>query len=669
MKRPIVSEDLLKLRFVADPQISPDGEKVVYANTHIDAKTKEYKTEIWMAGIDNKQSCRLTTNGSNPAWSPDSQSLAFVSDRSGSKQIWIMNDGLGEAEQLTKMRWGAGSPQWSPDGRKIMFISAVGADDKSEELTKELSKEEREKLAKAQQDKPYVVDRLRYKMNGIGLLPKRTGQIFVIDLETRDVKQLTTGDHPLQSPVWSPCSQYIAFTSNRLDDADLNVLASDLYVVPVTGGELRKLSGSEGGLHAPFWSLDGKKLFYLYSDGKYKGATLPKFYSIDVEGGDAVCLTPDMELPVGVSANSDSHYGGGAMPPVLATNGYIYFVAADKGYANLYRFTAEGGPIEAVSSLKGAIYGFTFDAEGKRAAMALSEPLSPGEVYSFDLVGRQGERLTNVNGELLDGLALSTPEEFNFKSVDNWNVQGWIMKPVNFEPAKKYPAILEIHGGPHTMFGDVFFFEFQLLCARGYTVIYTNPRGSHGYGQEFVDACRGDYGGMDYADLMAAMDWALENVDCIDPERLGVTGGSYGGLMTNWIVGHTNRFKAAVTQRSISNWTSFTGAADIGGYFTEYELEGNPWDNPEKMVKHSPLTYVKQIETPLLIIHGEEDLRCPIEQAEQLFVFLKKLGKTTLFLRFPHSTHELSRSGKPLLRIERLNAIVDWFDKYIPKAE
>lgn len=667
MKRPVVSRDLLQLQFLSDPQISPDGQKVAYAKTYIDEDNQAYKTDLYLTFVDSKETQRLTMGGSNPVWSPDGRKLAFISNRSGSRQIWLLSDGFGEAEQLTTMRWGVSNPKWSPDGKKLLFISAVGEEDTPESLRKEMEKGEREKLLKEQQNKPYVVDSLRFKMNGVGLLPKRTGQLFVLDLATKEVKQLTSGDYPINSPIWSPCSQHIAFVSNRLEDRDMQPSISDLYVIPANGGEMVKLTASNGSTRSPIWSLDGQHLIYLWHDGKYKGATLPRFYRIPAQGGEPVCLNNEMELAVGVTANADSRYGSNSLQPVLATNGYIYFSAAEAGYANLYRISSEGGPVETVSELKGAIFGFTLDNRGRRAALAFTDPLNPGDVYVFDLLTKEHEQLTDVNAELLAGLALSQPEEFNYASFDGTKVQGWIMKPINFEPGKKYPTILEIHGGPHTMFGDTFFFEFQLLCSRGYVVVYTNPRGSHGYGQEFVNGCRGDYGGGDYKDLMAAMDYVITNMPYVDADRLGVTGGSYGGFMTNWIVGHTDRFKAAVTQRSISNWTSFTGAADIGSYFTENEHEANPWDNPEVMVKHSPLTYVKNINTPLLILHGEEDLRCPMEQAEQLYVFLKRLGKTTQLVRFPGSNHELSRSGRPALRIARLDAIVDWFDKYIPR--
>ncbi len=668
MKRPVSSSDLLQLQFLSDPQISPDGKHVVYAKTHIEESHKAYKTDLYLVQVASKQAELLTVGADSPVWSPDGRQLVFVSDRSGSKQLWLLKKGLGEAVQLTTMRWGVSNPKWSPDGKQILFTSAVGKEDTPELLRQELGKGEREKLKQEQLDTPYIVDSLRYKMNGVGLLPKRTGQLFVLDLATKEVKQLTSGDYAINSPAWSPCSHYIAFASNRLPDADSQPNISDLYVLPAAGGEMVKLTASNGSVSAPTWSLDGKDIVYLWHDRQYAGATLPKFYRIAAAGGEPVCLNSDMELPVGLTANGDSRYGSSSMQPVWATNGYIYFAAADAGYAHLYRLPAEGGAVEQVSHLSGAIYGFTFDSEGKQAALACTDALNPGDLYVFDLVSKEHEQLTEVNAELLAGLALSAPEEFNCPSFDGTNIQSWVMKPVNFEPDKKYPTILEIHGGPHTMFGDSFFFEFQVLCSLGYAVVYSNPRGSHGYGQQFVDGCRGDYGGGDYKDLMVALDYCIAHMPYVDEKRLGVTGGSYGGFMTNWIVGQTDRFQAAVTQRSISNWTSFTGASDIGSYFTENEHKATPWDDPEAMVKFSPLTYVKNVVTPLLILHGEEDYRCPIEQAEQLFVFLKRLGKTTQMVRFPGSSHELSRSGRPLLRIARLDAITGWFDRYIPKA-
>ncbi|MGG3923938.1 S9 family peptidase, partial [Geobacillus thermodenitrificans] len=256
-------------------------------------------------------------------------------------------------------------------------------------------------------------------------------------------------------------------------------------------------------------------------------------------------------------------------------------------------------------------------------------------------------------------------EPFTYQSTDGWDIQGWIMKPPRLGDGEKAPLVVEIHGGPHTMYGFTFFHEFQLLASSGYAVLFTNPRGSHGYGQSFVNAVRGDYGGMDYEDIMAGVDAAIKQFAFIDETRLGVTGGSYGGFMTNWIVGHTNRFRAAVTQRSISNWLSFAGVSDIGYFFTKWEVGCDVWEDAERLWHHSPLKYVKNVRTPLLILHSEHDYRCPIEQAEQLFIALKQLGQETKLVRFPDANHDLSRTGNPALRLERLHQIVGWFDHYL----
>ncbi|MFL6559469.1 MAG: alpha/beta hydrolase family protein, partial [Bacillus sp. (in: firmicutes)] len=282
-----------------------------------------------------------------------------------------------------------------------------------------------------------------------------------------------------------------------------------------------------------------------------------------------------------------------------------------------------------------------------------------GDLYLLSLNGdRPLEKLTTAND--IQNVVLSKPEPIEYEGANGRKIHGWLMKPVDFEARKKYPLLLEIHGGPHAMYGNTYMNEFQILAAEGYAVLYVNPRGSHGYGQDFVNAVRGDYGGGDYQDLMLAVDYVLAEFDFIDETRLGVTGGSYGGFMTNWIVGHTNRFKAAVTQRSISNWISFYGVSDIGYYFTEWQIDGD-FRDVHKLWKHSPLAYIDNVETPLLILHSEKDYRCPIEQAEQLYISLKRLGKKTKFVRFPEENHELSRSGKPSLRKSRLDYIVEWF--------
>ncbi len=306
----------------------------------------------------------------------------------------------------------------------------------------------------------------------------------------------------------------------------------------------------------------------------------------------------------------------------------------------------------------------SIDASARRFAAVVATAVVPGEVVAGTLDSAELRPLTQLNDRFLGTRFLAEPERVEFIGADGWAIEGWILKPRGFDPARKWPLVLEIHGGPHTAYGHAYFHEFQVLAGRGYAVLYTNPRGSHAYGERFVKACVGDWGGKDHADLMAGVDHAL-GLGWIDPDRLYVTGGSYGGFMTNWIVGHTDRFRAAVTQRSISNNISAFGTSDIGWHFWQHEMgDATPWHDGHKLVDRSPLTHVTRIHTPLLILHAENDRRCPIEQAEQLFVALQVLGRETTFVRYPTDTHELTRGGKPTNRVDHCRRIVDWFDAH-----
>ncbi|NAP01646.1 prolyl oligopeptidase family serine peptidase, partial [Halomonas sp. MG34] len=341
----------------------------------------------------------------------------------------------------------------------------------------------------------------------------------------------------------------------------------------------------------------------------------------------------------------------------------LFFIATDQGSTGLYEVSLDK-ELTTLYEKDNHVFGFSYDQNKEAFVLGISSATNPCDFYYLEKDGTLTQ-LTKSNRAFLEEVAIAEPETISVKADDGKEIQGWLLKPYGFTEGKKYPFVLEIHGGPHAMYGQTFFFEMQLLAARGYVVLYTNPRGSHGYGQEFVDACRSDYGGGDYTDLMTSVDYVLDNYSYIDEDRLGVTGGSYGGFMTNWIVGHTNRFKAAVTQRSISNWLSFYGVSDIGFFFTKWEHGLNLLDDPEKLWEISPLKYAENVETPLLILHGELDFRCPVEQGEQLFIALKHLRKEVEFVRFPGANHELSRSGKPAMRQERLNHICRWFELYL----
>ncbi|MGI6632488.1 MAG: prolyl oligopeptidase family serine peptidase [Bacillota bacterium] len=673
-KRRLVSEDLYKLVFVSDPQISPDGKKIAFVRSHIDEKTKEYRSHIYLVPTDGGPARQFTSGpkaDTTPRWSPDGSKLAFISDRGSERQIHVMPVSGGEAVQVTKMRYGAGGPVWSPDGTKIAFNASVDMDDKPEDYEKPLDQKAKEAREKKRKEEPTLVTRLRVKSDmAMGLInPNRRNHIFVIDAEGKGpATDITPGEYDNGSPVWSPCGKSIAFTSNRRPDPDYEPWFADVWVVPAEGGEPRKVTKSEGPSGAPRWTPDGKFIIYGGHRMEHGGPTLTKLWKVPAEGGEPVCLTPNFDQSLGDRCAGDSKLGGGNNGPTLSPDGKtIYFLSSSEGRTSLYSVSVDGGDPCLVLGGDREIYGFTMDDSGKSVAMVVSEPTFPGDLYSVNLDTKAEKVLTASNKDLLEQVYIESPEIVPFKARDGLQEYGWIMKPAGFKEGVKYPAVLQIHGGPHSMYGYGFFFEFQLLINRGYAVIYSNPRGGEGFGQEFVKAVNGHYGEMDYDDLLVWTDVAIKHTGWIDENRIGVTGGSYGGFMTNWIVGHTDRYAAAVTQRSISNWTSFHGVSDIGYTFLDRELLIDLFKDFEQAWKFSPIAYVENVKTPLLIIHSEQDMRCPIEQGEQFYVALKKLKKEVEMARFPGSNHELSRSGKPVLRVARLNQILRWMDGHIAK--
>lgn len=429
-------------------------------------------------------------------------------------------------------------------------------------------------------------------------------------------------------------------------------------------GEFTKITDGQGYYGDAAFSHDGKYLGYIGHGREYKNATLTKLWVRDMVTGTVHCITENMDVHVGDAVVGDFQQGA-ASPGVCwgADSESFYFLASDQGNTVIYYGNLTGEIYPALLDDQ-HVYGYTLDPKTQRIIAAISNPLLPGELFLLEVTTGETIQLTTANEKFLAEVTLSKPEPLSFSASDGTVLNGWIMKPAQYEEGEQYPLIVEIHGGPHAMYANTYFNEFQILAAEGYGVLYINPRGSHGYGQQFVDAVRGDYGGSDFEDVMDAVDYAILNYAFIDENRLGVTGGSYGGFMTNWIVGHSDRFKAAVTQRSISNWISFYGVSDIGYYFTEWQVKTD-LSEIEKLWKHSPLAYAGKINTPLLILHSEKDYRCPIEQAEQLYIALKRQGKQTKLIRFPESNHELSRSGKPNLRIKRLEYLTEWFNEYL----
>lgn len=658
--RRITAEDIYQLKLASEPQFSPDGRQVAYAVTTIEREKNDYRSSIYVTGADGARTRRLTradAKDSTPRWSPDGKHIAFLSNRAEKPQVWLLRADGGEAWQVSKLEDGVGGFAWSPDGQSFVAVSK----------TADAPPDDDKKDDDSEKSDVRHITKIRYKFDGEGFLDFKPKHLWLVPAFGGDAHRLTGADSDDMDPVWSPTGQEIAFVTNRTDGHELETIqASEIWAIHAHGKEERRVvGGDDASFASPSWSPDGSTIAFI---GNWKaragGAFDNDLWVVGASGGDPKNLTESHNRSIGDAAMSDV-YAASATRPVWSPDGTaLYVLISSEGSTHVYSVPADGGAVQQITSGDRRISAFSLSGDGKRIAYVSGTAANPGDVFVADADGANEQQLTSLNAEFLGGVTLSLPEEFWVKSPDGADIQGWIMKPVGFEAGRKYPMILEIHGGPHAMYSNAMMHEFQLMAARGYVVLYTNPRGSSGYGEDFTTYTHMAWGEKDMPDVMAAVDWALEQ-GYVDENRLGVTGGSYGGYMTLWVIGHTDRFKAAVTQRCVSNLYSFYGTSDIGFTFGEYEFGGTPWDERERLMKYSPITYVKNMTTPLLIVHSEEDYRCPIEQGEQVFISLKKLGRDVEFVRFPNENHNLSRTGKPKHRIERLEHIVGWFDRYL----
>ncbi len=657
-KRKITASDLLKLKFIESVAITPDETEIAFTVKTVAEDKKKYFSHIYMINVDGANLRQFTfgeVSDSHPVFSPDGKWIAFTSKRGDKKGLYIMPRHGGEAKLLVEKDGSISQLSFSPDSKKILGVFR-----QADEVPKD-------KDGKKEAPVYRHITRLFYKMDNYGFFPKEEGQIWVFDVADGKGTQLTRGGRDKESPAYSPDGKWIVYVTNIQRNFDVDSDLQDLFVMPAGGGKARRIPTPTGPVAKQQFSPDGKFIAYLghANPNDSWGVTNYHVWKVPVRGGEPVDLIKKLDRmawDMTISDTVEGHEGG--LLHWSPDGRHIYFVLSDAGSTHLYRVTSSGSKIEPVVTGKLHIMGASLAGRVNKAALVVSNHTMPAELHLCDLSGRAKlQRLTTLNKKLTDELSIVKPEELIVKAHDGYPIHAWIVKPPDFVARKKYPSVLEIHGGPRVQYGNTFFHEFQFLAAQGYVVYFANIRGGQGYGEKHADTITNNWGSVDFDDCMAFADY-MEKQPYIDRKKMGVTGGSYGGYMTNWIVTHTNRFKAAISQRSVVNIASMFGSSDIGFNISK-EIFGTPQSNPDGYRRMSPLTYIKNVRTPLLISHSENDLRCPIEQAEQMFIALKMLGRTVELIRFPDEPHGLSRCGRPDRRLARLEWFKKWFDRYL----
>jgi dipeptidyl aminopeptidase/acylaminoacyl peptidase len=655
-QRGVTPEDYYAFEFLREPRISPDGKLVAYVLTTVDRKQNRRSSSIWMASTDGtRPPWQFTTSpqdSSSPQWSPDGGYLAFISSRPATtetaatdgataanrpkKQVYILSMSGGEARRVTDLRNGADAFQWSPDGTRLAVLSRTGPSDSRPEN-------------KERSDVRHYSQQL-YKTNDTGWFDDKRMHIWVVDVKTGSSVQLTSGDDwDDRDPQWSPDGKRLAFVSDRTGRAYEESRNTDVWVIPATGGPLVKISDHAEQDDTPRWSPDGKTIAFT---GSLAERDHPKIWLAPSTGGAAsVLAAKDLDL---IPSDLEWSPDGRA----------LYFAAGVRGEYQLFRVNLSSKETRAITSGPRAVRSMDISAHGGKMVYMVNDFKHLDDLYVADLNAGGERRLTSLNQALWAKLLLQDVERITYKGADGWDVDGFFVKPTGWQEGKKYPMILSIHGGPAGMYGVDWFHEFQVYAARGWAVFYANPRGSTGYGQRFERGIEGEWGDKDYVDIMNGVEAALQKHPWVDRERLGVTGGSYGGYMTNWIVGHSNLFKAAVTLRSVSNFISDEGTRDFA-YGHEPDFGGDLFEKFELYWERSPLKYARNVKTPTLVLHSDNDLRVPLEQGEQWYRALKHFGVTTELVVFPRENHNLTRTGEPRHLVESLNWQIYWFDRFI----
>jgi dipeptidyl aminopeptidase/acylaminoacyl peptidase len=661
--RPITAQDLYALQLLTDIHLSPDGSQIVYGVQRVDEKTEKKYANLWMVRTDGSGERQFTQGDqtdASPRWSPDGRMLAFLSSRKEgeSAQVYVIDADGGEARRLTDLKGEISSLTWSPDGKSLLLEFTQ----KDQEVIDREADEQKKKLGVV--SRHYT--RLFYRGDGQGWLGHERTHLWVVDVAKGRMKQLTSGKvYDEYNASWSPDGKSIVFCSNRSEDPDLEPDLIDLYVMPAAGGAMKLVKTPPGPKGMPVFSPDGSRICYVGARDPNEWWQNLELWVVPADGKGAVCsVTRSYDISLTCSTLND--VGGGLqMPPVWSTDGKVlYFQISEHGNTKLMAIALDEGTLYTVIDTPGSVGTFTLDEGQTMMAYFFGTMIDPGQVWVRDMGTGQARQLTHLNQVLLSRLDLGKVEEVWFKARDGHDLQGWIMTPPGFDPKKKYPSILEIHGGPQDQYGNLFMHEFYFLAAGGYVVYFSNPRGGTGYGEEHEKAIWGRWGTVDFDDLM---DWTdlVEKKPYIDRKHMGVTGGSYGGYMTNWIIGHTHRFAAAATQRSVSNLISMWGTSDLNWVFQLPHGGKTPQQSIDVLWDRSPVKYLGSATTPTMVLHNEMDFRCAIEQGQQVFTALKVNRVPSEFVVFPEEPHGLSRVGRTDRRIDRVSSIRRWMDTYL----
>jgi dipeptidyl aminopeptidase/acylaminoacyl peptidase len=633
--RTIKPEDIEKIYSLSEPSFSPDGRYIAFSAKKPDIRDDIYYSDIWLADLKENETRKFTTGRKdyNPKFSNDGKKILFLSKRGFQKDekgnsLYVISCEGGEATELLRREEQITKAEWSPDSSKIYFISSV---------------------TKKEKDDVKIIKRAYFWFNGEGFTYNKRKHLFCFDIKKGETEQITRGDFDVKDFSVSSDGK-IAYTASKIE---LKPYITDLFVIDKKG-KTRKITKSNMEVTSITWNESSDSIAFLGDD-------FPRGFA----SHEVIWISRKMGQPYKIdridrnkanTLNSDVRSEAHGSNKILWKSGFIYYLKAEGGSCILCR-TRVKGEEEVIVGGERSVEGY--DVSQNSTCFVSMNSYEPEELFLLE--NGIERKITSFNSSITKELGFIKHDHFSFKASDGETVEGWV---ISRKKDTKVPTILYIHGGPKTSFGNSFIFEFQLFASNGYAVVYTNPRGSDGYSEEFADI-RGKYGKRDYMDLMEAFDFALSKFDFLDGSRACVAGGSYGGFMTNWIIGHTDRFKAAVTDRSISSWLSMWGTSDIGPYFTEDQIAADPFENWAKLIQDSPLLYAKNVKTPLLIVHSFEDYRCWQGEAYQLYTALKQLGKDVEMVLFPGENHDLSRTGKPKHRVTRLNSYLRWFSKYL----